>query len=171
MLVSAVEQSESSICIHISPLSWASLPSTPHPTPLGHHRALSWAPCAIQQLLLWLLYSVYFFLVLTNEPWYLIPENQDKQVLWPKDLTERQQTNGCVETCLFLIYSQPSISYRHIYVIHNARNAHNLYFSVVQCFLLGFYYRRVWKDTYSSFIIRTNKCISLERKISDDLLL
>ena len=33
--------------IHISPLSWASLP---HPTPLGHHRALSWAPCVIQQL-------------------------------------------------------------------------------------------------------------------------
>ena len=28
-----------------------SLPSTPHhPTPLGHHRALSWAPCAIRQL-------------------------------------------------------------------------------------------------------------------------
>ena len=29
------------------PLSW---PSIPHPTPLGHHRAPSWAPCAVQQL-------------------------------------------------------------------------------------------------------------------------
>ena len=28
-----------------------SLPPThPYPTPLGHHRALSWAPCAIEQL-------------------------------------------------------------------------------------------------------------------------
>ena len=25
-------------------------PTTPHPAPLGHHRALSWAPCAIQDL-------------------------------------------------------------------------------------------------------------------------
>ena len=32
--------------------SLVSLPPTPvpHATPLGHHRALSWAPCAIQQL-------------------------------------------------------------------------------------------------------------------------
>ena len=26
------------------------IPSHPHPTPLGHHRAGSWAPCAIQQV-------------------------------------------------------------------------------------------------------------------------
>ena len=25
-------------------------PPCPHPTPLGHHRALNWAPCTIQQL-------------------------------------------------------------------------------------------------------------------------
>ena len=37
VLVSAIQQSESSIIIHISPLSWAFLPS-PHHTPLGHHR-------------------------------------------------------------------------------------------------------------------------------------
>ena len=30
--------------------SFLSLPPTPHPTPLGHHRAPSWDPCAIQQL-------------------------------------------------------------------------------------------------------------------------
>ena len=34
------------ICIHICLPSWAS--SLPHPTPLGHHRALGCAPCAIQ---------------------------------------------------------------------------------------------------------------------------
>ena len=35
--------------IHISPLSWASLPP-PYPTPLGHHRSQSWASHAIQKL-------------------------------------------------------------------------------------------------------------------------
>ena len=51
VLVSAVQQSESAICVHISPPSRVSLlPLPPRPTPLGHHRALSCAPCAIQQL-------------------------------------------------------------------------------------------------------------------------
>ena len=34
--------------IHMLPPSWASLWPPPHPTPLGHHRAWSWAPCALQ---------------------------------------------------------------------------------------------------------------------------
>lgn len=46
VLVSAIQKCESSICIHISPPSHALL----HPTPLGYHRALSWAPCVVQQL-------------------------------------------------------------------------------------------------------------------------
>ena len=37
------------LCTHISPPSGASLPA-PHPSPPGGHRALSWAPCATQQL-------------------------------------------------------------------------------------------------------------------------
>ena len=37
--------------IHLSPPSWAFLSFPLHPTSLGHHRALSWAPCAPQQLL------------------------------------------------------------------------------------------------------------------------
>ena len=45
VLVSAVQQSESAIFIHVSLPSEASVP--PHPTSLGHHRALSWAPCAV----------------------------------------------------------------------------------------------------------------------------
>ena len=48
-LVSAVQQCGSPTCIHISPSFWASL-QTPIPPHLGHHRALSWAPCTIQQL-------------------------------------------------------------------------------------------------------------------------
>ena len=44
MLDSAVQWSESAIYIHIAPSSWASLWPLPHPTPLGHHRAPSWAP-------------------------------------------------------------------------------------------------------------------------------
>ena len=43
--VSAVQQCESVICVHISPPSQA---STPHPTHTDYHRELSWAPCAIQ---------------------------------------------------------------------------------------------------------------------------
>ena len=35
---------ESDMCIHISPPSWTCLP-LPRITPLGHHRALGWAPC------------------------------------------------------------------------------------------------------------------------------
>ena len=49
MLVSAVEQHESAISIHLSCSPWASLPPL-HLTPLGCHRAAGWAPCVIQQL-------------------------------------------------------------------------------------------------------------------------
>ena len=44
-VVSSVQQCESVVC----PLSWASLWPL-HPTPLGHHRAPSWAPYTTQQL-------------------------------------------------------------------------------------------------------------------------
>ena len=50
VLVSAVQQHESAIIIHISLPSWTSLPPYVHPTHLGHQRGLSWAPCVIQQL-------------------------------------------------------------------------------------------------------------------------
>ena len=41
---------ESAMIIHVSVLSWASLPFS-HTTPVGYHRAPGWAPCVIQQLL------------------------------------------------------------------------------------------------------------------------
>ena len=41
---------KSAICKHTSPPSQTSLPSYSHPTSQGHHRASSWAPCAIQQI-------------------------------------------------------------------------------------------------------------------------
>ena len=44
--VSAVQWSESAIWVHITPPSWTSL----HPNPPGHHRTLSWAPCAVENL-------------------------------------------------------------------------------------------------------------------------
>ena len=50
MLVSSVWWHESAACIHVSLPSWASLRSCPLPTPLGHHRALGWAPLALQWL-------------------------------------------------------------------------------------------------------------------------
>ena len=52
VLVSAVKQSESVICIHISPylLPLASRSHHPYPTPLGGHKATSRFPCAMQLL-------------------------------------------------------------------------------------------------------------------------
>ena len=48
LLVSSVQQCESAVNIHVSPPSGVFLPAPHlHPTPLGHHRALSWAPYAI----------------------------------------------------------------------------------------------------------------------------
>ena len=41
VLVSATQQRESAINTHMSPV----VHSPPHPTPLGCHRALGWAPC------------------------------------------------------------------------------------------------------------------------------
>ena len=50
MLFSVKPQHESAIGIHMSPPSWTSLSPPNHPTPLGCHRALSWAPCVTQQI-------------------------------------------------------------------------------------------------------------------------
>ena len=63
VLVSEVQWSESAICIHIPPPLTLLPTPLPHPTPLGHRRALSWAPCAIQQLptsyLFYMLWNLY----------------------------------------------------------------------------------------------------------------
>ena len=48
--LSAVQWNKSAVCVHISPPSWTVLPTHPHPTPLGHHGAPSWAPFMRQQL-------------------------------------------------------------------------------------------------------------------------
>ena len=56
MLGSAVEQHALAINAHISPPSWASLPPHFHPTPLGHQRALSWAPLLYSSFLLFILH-------------------------------------------------------------------------------------------------------------------
>ena len=44
IMVSTIQQCKSAITIHLSPLSWSSLPSY-HPIPLDHHRLPGWAPC------------------------------------------------------------------------------------------------------------------------------
>ena len=46
-LVSAIQQCESAIRVHISLSSWASHPPPLFSPPLGHHGAPTWAPCAI----------------------------------------------------------------------------------------------------------------------------
>ena len=59
MLVSAIQWSESAICICI--LSLLNLPSTAssQPSHLGHHRAPSWAPCATELAILHMLVYIY----------------------------------------------------------------------------------------------------------------
>ena len=47
VLLSAVQWSKSAMCTHISPPSRASLSPHPHPTHLGHQRALGWTACAL----------------------------------------------------------------------------------------------------------------------------
>ena len=49
MLVSVVQQSESVICIHISPYPLPLKPPShpPYPMSIGHHKASSWSPCAM----------------------------------------------------------------------------------------------------------------------------
>ena len=55
--VSVVQWSQSAICMHISPPSWSSL-LPPHPSHLGHQRALNWASCVV-----WQVPTIFFFLI------------------------------------------------------------------------------------------------------------
>ena len=50
--ITFVQQSESAISVHISPYPLSLEPPShaPYPTPLGGHKALTWSPCAMQQL-------------------------------------------------------------------------------------------------------------------------
>ena len=67
--VSAAQWRESARCTHVSPPSWASFLPTSPSHPLGHHRAPSWAPCAVQQLCTsYLLYTWYCAYINTNLP-------------------------------------------------------------------------------------------------------
>lgn len=50
MLISATQQGEPAMIMHVSGPFQASLPS-PHPIPPGHRRAPDWAPSSTQQLL------------------------------------------------------------------------------------------------------------------------
>ena len=60
VLVSAVQQHESVITIHIYSLTLEPPSSSPCPIPLGRHRAPGWAPCVIYQLP-----TSYLFYILT----------------------------------------------------------------------------------------------------------
>ena len=61
MLLSVSQQSESAICIHMSPYPLHLEPPShpPYPTPLGHRKALSRSPCAM-------------LLLPTSQPFYIL---------------------------------------------------------------------------------------------------
>ena len=92
MLVSAV-QYESTIFIHISPSSWA-CPAHLHPTPLDHHRALRWAPCATEQLL-----PIYFTQVVCilpiHDSVYIL--QYSGHLMWRADSFEKALMLGKIE--------------------------------------------------------------------------
>ena len=71
MLVSAVQQSESITCIHVSDPPTLDLSPTPvpHPTPLGHHKAPSLVPCATEYVptnYLFYTWSVYMLILFSQ---------------------------------------------------------------------------------------------------------
>ena len=61
-LASAIQQCKSAISIHMFPPSHP----PPHPTPLGWHRALDWAPCVIHQLPTSYLFYIWFTYICFN---------------------------------------------------------------------------------------------------------
>ena len=71
MLVSVAQQSESAICIHMSPYPLPLEPPShpPYPTPLGHRKALSQSPCTMLLLptsqLFYIRYCIYVSATLT----------------------------------------------------------------------------------------------------------
>ena len=74
MLVSVAQQSESAICIHMSPypLPLETPSHTPYPTPLGHRESPSRSPCAMLLLptsqLFYIRYCIYVYATLTLPP-------------------------------------------------------------------------------------------------------
>ena len=82
VLVSAVQKHESAISTYISLSSWASLPPS-HPTPLGHHRSLSWAPCAVQELCINFTHgSVYIYITFSIHPTLPFPHCEQWLSIW-----------------------------------------------------------------------------------------
>jgi len=59
LLFSVKLQHETAIAIQISPPFWNSLPSPPHPTPLGWYRAPVWVSWVIQQIPLGYLFYIF----------------------------------------------------------------------------------------------------------------
>ena len=86
MLVSAAQQSESTICMHLSPylLPLSSPSHPPYPTPLGHRKAPSWSPCGI--LLLPISYftfgSIHMSMLLSLCPSFPLPLHVLKSILY-----------------------------------------------------------------------------------------
>ena len=70
MLVSVVQQSESAICIHISPYPLHLKPPShlPYPTSLGNHKAPNWSPC--EKPFIWNVREI-GLMGITSPPWFL----------------------------------------------------------------------------------------------------
>ena len=78
-----IRQCESAMCIHIFPLPSPSVPPTPYPTPLCHHRVPSRAPCPSQQVSTTILHTVlyiYFNATISIHPTLSCPSCVHKSI-------------------------------------------------------------------------------------------
>ena len=87
VLVSVAQQSESAICIHMSPYPLPLEPPShpPYPTPLGHRKAPSQSPCAMllcPTSQLFYVGSVYMSMLLSFRPGFTLPPHVLKSIFY-----------------------------------------------------------------------------------------
>ena len=87
LLVSVVHQSESAICIHMSPYPLPLEPPfhPPYPTPLGHRKALSYVPvlcCCFPLANYFTFGSVYMSMLLSLRPSFPLPPRVLRSILY-----------------------------------------------------------------------------------------
>ena len=87
MLVSVAQQSESAMCIYMSPypLPLGPLSPPPYPTPLGHRKAPSWFPvlcCCFPPANYFTFRSVYTSMLLSLRPSFALPPHVLKSIFY-----------------------------------------------------------------------------------------
>ena len=114
ILVSVAQQSESAICIYMSPYPLSLEPPShpPYPTPLGHCKAQNRSPCAMLLLptsQLFYIGSVYMSMLLSLCPSFALPPHVIKSIFYVYLFIPALQLGSSVPFVLFFRF--------HIYVL------------------------------------------------------